>query len=40
MRIRSFEEYEIAYKESVEDPEGFWGEVAQDFIWKNLGRKF
>ncbi|MCP9767317.1 acetate--CoA ligase [Lacihabitans sp. LS3-19] len=39
MRIRSFEEYEIAYKESVEDPEGFWGEVAQDFIWKKPWKK-
>jgi acetyl-CoA synthetase len=39
MRIRTFEEYEIAYKESVEDPEGFWGEVAQDFIWKKPWKK-
>ncbi|AWV98707.1 acetate--CoA ligase [Arcticibacterium luteifluviistationis] len=34
MRINTFEEYEIAYKKSVEDPEGFWGEVAQKFEWK------
>lgn len=34
MRINTFEEYEIAYKKSVEDPEGFWGEVAQEFEWK------
>ena len=39
MRIRTFEEYEIAYKQSVEDPEGFWGEVAQDFIWKKPWKK-
>ncbi|WP_341224583.1 acetate--CoA ligase [uncultured Arcticibacterium sp.] len=34
MRINTFEEYELAYKKSVEDPEGFWGEVAQGFEWK------
>lgn len=34
MRIRTLEEYNEAYQHSVEDPEGFWGEVAQDFIWK------
>lgn len=39
MRIRSFEDYEKAYKESVEDPESFWGEVAQDFIWKKPWKK-
>ncbi len=34
MRIRTFEEYQEHYKKSVEDPEGFWGEVAQEFEWK------
>ncbi len=34
MRIRTFEEYNQAYQHSVEDPEGFWGEVAQEFTWK------
>jgi acetyl-CoA synthetase len=34
MKINSFEEYEEAYKKSVEDPEGFWGEIAQEFHWK------
>lgn len=34
MRIRTLEEYNQAYEHSVEDPEGFWGEVAQEFIWK------
>ncbi|MCR9065717.1 MAG: acetate--CoA ligase [Cytophagales bacterium] len=34
MRISSFEEYELAYKKSVDDPEGFWGEVAQNFEWR------
>ncbi len=34
MRIRTFEEYQTMYKKSVEDPEAFWGEVAQEFEWK------
>jgi acetyl-CoA synthetase len=33
MRIRTFEEYQTAYQHSVEDPEGFWAEVAQEFKW-------
>ncbi|QKZ12917.1 acetate--CoA ligase [Spirosoma sp. KUDC1026] len=34
MRIRTFEEYQTAYQKSVEDPEAFWAEVAQDFQWR------
>lgn len=35
MRIRTFEEYEIAYKNSVEDPEGFWADIAaNNFQWR------
>ncbi|KPM48072.1 acetate--CoA ligase [Jiulongibacter sediminis] len=34
MRIRTFEDYQEQYKKSVDDPEGFWGEVAQEFEWK------
>ncbi len=33
-QIKSFEEYKSAYKKSVEDPEGFWAEVAENFTWK------
>jgi len=33
-QISSFEEYQDAYKKSVEDPEGFWGGVAENFFWK------
>ncbi|MBK6522312.1 MAG: acetate--CoA ligase [Bacteroidia bacterium] len=33
MRIHSFEEYEIAYKKSVEQPETFWGDIAENFTW-------
>ena len=33
-QIHSFEEYEIAYKKSIENPEGFWEEIAQHFVWR------
>lgn len=32
-RIHSFEEYESAYKNSVENPEGFWADIASNFHW-------
>jgi acetyl-CoA synthetase len=34
MRIRSFPEYQEAYKKSVEQPEQFWKEVADTFLWR------
>jgi len=33
-QITSFEEYQVAYKKSVENPETFWGEVAENFVWR------
>lgn len=33
-QIKSFEEYQQAYKKSIEDPEGFWASVADHFLWK------
>src|SRR6185503_13189439 len=33
MRINSMQEYEAAYKKSVEHPETFWSEVAENFTW-------
>jgi len=33
-QITSYEGYQEAYKKSVEDPEGFWGDVASHFQWK------
>ena len=39
MRIKTFEEYQIAYKQSVDDPEGFWAEVAQQFKWRKPWKK-
>lgn len=32
--IDSFEKYEAAYRKSVEDPAGFWGDIANHFEWK------
>ncbi len=34
MRIRTFDEYQAAYQKSVEDPEEFWAEIAQNFHWR------
>ncbi|TDE16312.1 acetate--CoA ligase [Dyadobacter psychrotolerans] len=39
MRIKTFEEYQTAYKQSVDDPEGFWAEVAQQFKWRKPWKK-
>jgi acetyl-CoA synthetase len=33
-RIRTFEEYQDAYRRSVENPEQFWAEVAAPFTWR------
>lgn len=33
-QIRSMDEYKKAYQSSVNEPEEFWGTVAQDFYWK------
>jgi acetyl-CoA synthetase len=32
-QINSFENYQQAWKKSIEDPEGFWGDVASHFQW-------
>jgi acetyl-CoA synthetase len=34
MLIRTFDEYQRAYQKSVEDPEAFWAEIAQNFQWR------
>ena len=34
MKITSFEEYQLAYRQSVEQPEAFWSSVAANFIWR------
>lgn len=33
-RITSFEQYKQDYRRSVEDPEGFWADIASNFTWK------
>ena len=33
-QIKTFEEYQDAYKKSVDNPEEFWGEIANNFFWK------
>jgi len=33
-QIKNFEEYQQAYNQSVVDPEGFWGNVAEHFLWR------
>jgi acetyl-CoA synthetase len=33
-QIGSLEQYHEAYRRSVEDPEGFWAEIARTFTWK------
>jgi len=33
-QVNSIEQYKAAYKKSVDDPEGFWGDVASSFFWK------
>ncbi len=34
-QIRSLEEYQNAYKKSIEKPEAFWSEIASHFKWHN-----
>ncbi len=38
-QIKSFQQYKEAYKESIESPEKFWGEIAQHFHWKKTWDK-
>lgn len=33
-QIKSYEDYQTQYRKSVDDPEGFWNEVAESFLWK------
>ncbi len=33
-QIKSLEQYHTDYKKSVEDPESFWGSVAENFQWR------
>jgi acetyl-CoA synthetase len=33
LQLKTYEAYQAAYRHSVEDPEGFWAEVASSFHW-------
>jgi acetyl-CoA synthetase len=33
-QIKSFDEYKEKYKQSIEDPSTFWGDVAANFSWR------
>ncbi|HEX5024382.1 MAG TPA: acetate--CoA ligase [Agriterribacter sp.] len=33
-QLKSIDAYQAAYKKSVEDPEGFWGDIAENFQWR------
>ncbi|WP_370090099.1 acetate--CoA ligase [Ekhidna sp.] len=33
-RISSLSEYTKAYDQSINDPEGFWSDIAESFVWK------
>lgn len=32
--LESKEQYDAMYKQSIEDPERFWSDIAKDFYWK------
>ena len=34
MQIKTWDEYQNAYRKSVDDPEGFWAEQAETFTWR------
>ena len=34
MQIRTWDEYQETYRRSVSDPEGFWGSIAENFLWR------
>lgn len=36
-QIKSFEQYKTDYKRSVEEPDKFWSEVAENFYWRKKG---
>ena len=39
MRISTWEDYQRVYKQSVETPEAFWAEIAEDFVWRKKWNK-
>ena len=37
--VSSFDQYQEMYDRSISDPEGFWGEIAEQFVWKEKWSK-
>ena len=37
--IKSLDEYKKMYKRSIDDPDGFWSEIAEGFYWKQKWTK-
>jgi acetyl-CoA synthetase len=33
-RIKNFEDYKEVYEKSVSNPDQFWGEIAENFVWR------
>jgi acetyl-CoA synthetase len=38
-QITNYDQYKAAYKKSVDDPEGFWADIASHFFWKKRWEK-
>src|SRR5690348_11434615 len=38
-QIQSLKDYQDQYRKSVEDPEGFWSEIAGEFQWRKKWNK-
>ncbi|MGL4629960.1 MAG: acetate--CoA ligase [Leadbetterella sp.] len=34
MKIKNLEDYKVQYQKSVENPENFWSDIANEFIWR------
>lgn len=39
LQIKTLEEYQQAYQQSVDHPEAFWEQIAESFIWKEKWNK-
>ena len=38
-QITNYDQYKAAYKKSVDDPEGFWADIASHFFWRKRWEK-
>ena len=38
-KIESIQDYEAEYRKSIENPEAFWAEIADDFKWRKKWSK-